>query len=428
MPPRILLVGLLGLSACTGADTDTDADPVDTDPADTDIVIPPPGPNEIIPAHPNFVLPAPDVDGCHGLFAQDLLPTFELDISDEEWAGLVDEWANGPENEEREDRGEIDDYNPYHPVERFKYGEIEIFDAMVRLRGNPTWWPDQNKLQMQVSFNEYRKEGRFLGLRKLALDAATYNRAFLRDRLALSILRDAGLEAPCANNARVVINGEYYGLYTSIEKTDKEFLQARFADPDGDLWKRADWTLKTNEDESDDTRISAANDATTPEALEVYVDLAHVRTVAAAEAVIPDADGFWAGGLNFYVYDDPSSGRFVILPWDLDNSFERLTYETDPLVWHKEERFHGRPWYDLAVQGDGQAAYVEELARIRADAYDPDVLASRIRTWSAQIEDAAFEDPNKPFTNTRYLEAVDQLEDYVRARAAYVDGWITDAP
>lgn len=391
---------------------------------------PEPPPQEVtepdrVPTDPNAVIPEPDTDGCHGLYAQELLPTFELEIAPAEWAALVDEWENGLVNEELEDQGLLDDYNPYHPLERFRYGEIEIDDAEVRLRGNPTWWRSQGKLQLQVSFNEGRRGGRFLGLRKLAFDAATFNRSFLRDRLALHSLRDAGLVAPCANHARLFVNGAYYGLFTNLEKIDQTFLDARFGDPDGDLWKRADWELQTNEETADRSRVDAALAATTLDELARWLDVDTAVTVAATEAVLPDADGFWAGGLNFYVYDDPLSGRLVVLPWDKDNTFWRLPPEVDPFVWRKEERFHGRPWYDvITADPAGFEAYVDELARVREAAFDPDVYAERIRTWSAQIEQAAFADQNKPWTNARYLEARVQIEQFVRDRAAFLDGWL----
>src|SRR5690606_16708623 len=123
-------------------------------------------------------------------------------------------------------------------------------------------WPGQKKMQCQVSFNKYDKKGRFRGLKKILFDAAEYNRSFLRDRLAMAIFRDVGVPAPCANNARLDVNGEYYGLFSNIEKVDSEFLERVFEFDEGNLYKRGGgWDKKTNEEDPDESDLEALLDA-----------------------------------------------------------------------------------------------------------------------------------------------------------------------
>ncbi|HEY8375859.1 MAG TPA: hypothetical protein VIK91_05180, partial [Nannocystis sp.] len=101
--------------------------------------------------------------GCPEIYAQDLLPTFEIVIDPDELEALEDEWH------------EADDNNtPEHPV-TFIYEDTVIHDASVRLRGNSTWWPTQGKMQLEVSFNTYNKKGRFMGLKHILFDAERYN-------------------------------------------------------------------------------------------------------------------------------------------------------------------------------------------------------------------------------------------------------------
>jgi hypothetical protein len=296
-----------------------------------------------------------------------------------------------------------------------------------RLRGNPTYWHDQNKLQFQISFNEYQKGGRFLGLKKILLDAAAYNRHFLRDRLSMAIMRDLGITAPCVNNAKLYINGEYYGLYTNIEKLDSNFLKRTYPeDPSGDLWKRAGWTLKSNEDTSDSTRMDALRDASTVAEMEALLDVEQAIMIWAVDAVIPNSDGFWAGGFNFYLYDDPIRGKFVVLPWDLDNTFTRLEPDVDPVTWRKTVRFHGRPWYDLMIADPAWfQVYIDTIDRVLRDGYVVSRMSDRIDQWSEQIEEAAFADYNKGWSNQVYLEQREVLRQYVTDRAAFVAEWLS---
>jgi hypothetical protein len=377
---------------------------------------------------PNDQIPPLDEEGCPGLYAQDLLPTFELTISEEVWDALVWEWDNG---EDQLDDDE--DPNPYHELDEFRYGDIVITDAKIRLRGNPLFWSPEDKLQFQIGFNQNDEDGHFLGQRRLAFDAATFNKHMLRDRLALSVMRDMGIMAPCANNARLDVNGEYYGLFTSIEKLDEVFLERVFDDPTGDLWDRHSWELKTNEGTSNDSRLLALNEAESIEELETYLDLEQVLQVFAADAIIPNSDGPWAGGYNFFLYDDPLRNKFVMLPWDLDNTFERFNDppdgdyppNPDPVVWEKEKS-HGRPLYELALEEpEWFDYYIESLELQFESSYGVAELHAKIDTWTAQIEESVLDDPNKWYSNEEYLQEVQNLRDYVEARNEFMLEWLS---
>lgn len=350
--------------------------------------------------------------GCPKIYAQDLLPTFEIEISDGELAELHEEWLAA------------DDYNtPEHPLIAFKYEDIVVTDATARLRGNATWWPQQGKMQLEISFNTYNDKGRFKGLRKLLFDAAAANTSFLRDRLAMTVLQDVGLPTPCANNARLVLNGEYYGLFTSIEKIDKEFLERRFEDPEGDLYKRAKWAKKTNESDKDNSDLEDLLDADDVDELLEQMNLEQALLEWAAEAVMPDGDGAWAGGLNYYLYDDPKTG-FNVLPWDMDATFTRLPHDTDPYVYLKPNDW-GRPFYTIATADpEWFAKYIEKIEYVLEHGYKVDVLQARMDAWAAQIATAAAEDPNKPFSTSDHIAGVKAQRSYVSKRAAFVKEWL----
>jgi hypothetical protein len=355
---------------------------------------------------------------CPGIYSQNLLPTFELTIAPGELAELQAEWLLADDNN-------LDE----HPLELFKYGEIEIDYATVRLRGNSSHWAGQGKMQLEVAFNKVDKEGRFLGLKKVLFDAAEFNRSFLRDRLALQIMRDVGLPAPCANNARVMLNGSYYGLFTNIEKVDSEFLERYFEEPNGNLYKRSGGTLgyekKTNEEDKDKSDAQALKAADTVDELDAVMNLDEALLEWATEAVIPDRDGAWAGGLNFYMYNDPKTG-FNVIPWDLDDSFTRLTPDIDPVTWMKPpEVFHGRPYYDLALSDPALfQQYIDTLDHVVSTGYQVDVLQARIDAWAEQIKDAAEDDPNRPFTYDQHRAQVKKKRQFVADRAAFLKGWL----
>ncbi|MBA3548857.1 MAG: CotH kinase family protein [Nannocystis sp.] len=371
-----------------------------------------------------------DTDGlwapkpCPVIYAQELLPTFEIEFAPEQLAAITDEWLLADEKKTSE-----------HAVKSFKYEDIVITNATARLRGNPMRWADQGKMQLEVSFNTIDKKGRFIGLKHVLFDAAAYNVSFLRDRLALATMRDVGLAAPCANNARLVLNGKYYGLFTNIEKVDSEFLERNFEEPDGNLYKKTGgpnamggglgWKRRNNEEDPDKSDAHALNDAKTLPELLAVLNVEQALLEWAAEAVIPDRDGSWAGGLNLYIYNDPKTG-FNIVPWDLDDTFTRLPADTDPYTFKKPaDVFWGRPWYDITTADPVWfARYVDTIEYVLEHGYDVAVLQDRIDSWAAQIAVAVEEDPNKPFSTKKHLEQIQLKRTYVGERAAFLAAWL----
>jgi hypothetical protein len=394
--------------------------------------------------------PPLDAEGCPGLFSQEHLPRFDLSVHPAVMATLYEDWIHGRE------RNSLDeDDTPYRPLIEFRYGDVVIPDAMIRLRGNPNFWLEQNKMQFQISFDENDKEGRFLGLRKILFDAAALNRHFLRDRLSLWLMRQAGIAAPCANNALVYINGEYYGLFTNLEKLDEEFLTRVFPGSDqGDLWKRRNWEIKTNEDTYNRQRLTQLRNASgeTQDGangnlvqLQGLMDIEQALRVYAVDAVIPNSDGPWAGGLNYYLYDHPGLNRFVLLPWDLDNTFDRLDPDVDPYTYRKDVRYHGRPIYHTILKDpEWFQRYVELVEEVLDTVYDHEELwlltgngasvplsgdlsptdEANLGAWSLQIREAAFADINKPYTNRRLEDRRGDVAEFLEDREVFLRGWV----
>jgi hypothetical protein len=372
---------------------------------------------------PTVAPPAPEVpstDGCADLFHQDLLPTYQVEISAEEWAKLEDEFLN---TRQRREAGL--DPHPWHPIV-FRYRDEVVHSAMIRLRGKSSWLQtidkDPNpKMQFVISFNELHPKGRFHGLRKILLDMPRLDKTFLAQRLALSYLRDLGLPAQCANNARLEINGEYYGLFTNLEKLDKEFIQRVFGkEDDGDLWK-AGYKLKTNEATSDGARRQALFGVGTVEQLEALADLDASVRLWAADALIPNGDGYSAGAPNFYLYDHPTRG-FLWLPFDLDATFTFNSPDLDPVTWATPA---GKPrhWEVVMAEPGWQRRYLELLTEALGG-YDVEALDARIERWAAQIAQAAADDPRRPFTLERHRREVEALGVFLHQRADFMRGWL----
>lgn len=362
---------------------------------------------------PESIGPA-DPEECPRIFRQDVLPDLHLEMTDAEWAAIQADYRSYIAN--------------WHPA-RFAWvtdtGDRLEADAQVRLRGNPyfSWLGD--KMQFLVSFDEVDPAGRFVGQRALVLDASWYHPTILRDRLAYSYLRRLGVPAPCANNARLTVNGSYYGLYTLIERLDQEFLDRVYGREaaTGTLW----------EGTSD---IDENADATVPGALAAYLadpSLANQAATSdldgnilewAAEAVIPQNDGYWCCSHNFYLYEHPTEG-ISFLPWDLDYSFDTAPVFADPDTFYRDNGW--QPHLD-AVRAD-PAGYTQWLAALSTatDAFDPAIMTAEIDDWAGQTADAFAADPHTSVSQAAHDDGVARLRAYVEGRHGYLDSWITCA-
>lgn len=352
---------------------------------------------------------------CADIYDETILPTFELTFTPEELNALQIDCGNGVQQ--------------YRPI-KLTYG-AETVDAMARLKGNWSW--DCNKMQFVVSFNEVDPKGRFHGLRKLVFDAPWYDRTVLHERVAMPFFKERGLPYSCVNNARVVLNGEYYGLFANVERLDKEYLQRNFQDADGNLYQ-AGVELKTNESIGDTSDLQALDATMTVAELAPLMDLNQAVAEWATEAMLPAMDNYWAGvEINYYIYHHPTRG-FLYLPYDMDLVFGDSAYPDGTLVWpdtvNADPILYEHPgWLKedrmKMVLSDPVwcQKFVDELVLARA-AYSPAKMSAQVDTWNAQIEQALAQDQRKPFSMTAHANALSSMKAFFGQRAAVVDQWL----
>ena len=363
---------------------------------------------------------------CADVFAEDLVPTYELQIAPEEWNALLTDFYAMQQNVVA-----MRNYHPYHRLAEFRYGNEVITNALIRLKGWSSWrqaLPDNPpKLQFVIAFNEVDSAGRFHGLRKLELDMPRIDQTYLRQRVSLAYLRALGVPAQCANNARVFINGEFYGLYTNLERPDKAFVQRLFPGSDrGDLWESGA-ELATNDDTMalPHPRLDAFWAAKDVAAIAAISDMDEAMLEWAAEAMLADADGYWLGHYNFFIYDHPTRG-FLWIPHDLDADINWLDPRIDPIYYWGGDPTWAPPWQHYAAvikDADYRERYVAAVRRA-SDAWAAAQLPEMVDRFAAQIRDAAAADPTRPFTFDQHLSEVAHLRQAIIVRGDYVSGWL----
>lgn len=239
-------------------------------------------------------------------------------------------------------------------VASFHYQNAYINESVdsigFRLRGNTS--READKKSFKVSFNTFIQGREFYGVDKLNLNGEHNDPSIIRSKLCFDFYNSIGMKASRANHVEVYINGQYYGLYISIEHIDDEFLKKNFADDSGNLWKclypadlnylgndqnlykninsngRPAYELNTNEEEDDFSElvhfISVLNNTPTgslPDSLESIIEVPGVLKYFAMNILVGEWDDYWSLMNNYYLYHEPAKDIFHLIPYDYDNTF-----------------------------------------------------------------------------------------------------------
>ncbi|MCP4809262.1 MAG: hypothetical protein GY913_12340 [Proteobacteria bacterium] len=369
-------------------------------------------PDEELPlvdtAPPEQIPGAKGSSPCPGLYDQDEVMDFHVQVTDEVWNQIAQDFAGGRKT--------------YREAE-FTWGE-ETVSAQIRLKGNPNFSWFGGKKQFVISFNEDDPDARFHGVRKIALDAAWYEPTMMRDRLAWQLIRDNGdMPHACANAATLTVNGEYYGLFTSIEYFDHEWVERNFGDSwaDGTLWKYGQ-EAKTNEAQSDSTVVNRYFRETDVDELAELGDPEQWVRAWAVEAAVGSDDGYWCCEHNFYIYEHPEDG-LVFIPWDLDLTFDILAYDAHPISGTGNGYFNGEQFRAVVESDEYADAYVDAIEEM-ADMLAPDAAEAYLDAWEPQVATLYADDPTRSTGVEEHEQSLEKLRAWIPQRQAYLRSWV----
>jgi hypothetical protein len=275
----------------------------------------------------------------------------------------------------------------------------------------------------------------------------------LREMLAYSTFYDFGVDAPRTSPARLYLNGDFMGLFIAVEDVDDRYAAAHYtAAPDGNLFKEA-WPnpealqrwgedgfadyasglQEVGDDPADFVGLAqAVKSATTadfPEVMAPWLDLEGLLRYMAVDRAIKNWDGvtavytctdpgcFPVGPHNYYWYHDSAEGgRFHLVPWDMDNTFQYNDPYIDPRGFGAERPIPNwnvkpadcspiRVWDSSWVVPSGCDRFLNLLAATQWDGFEAlgrelvdgplrtGVLRQKALAWASLIEPIVQEDP-----------------------------------
>lgn len=257
----------------------------------------------------------------------------------------------------------------------------EFYDVGFRLRGNTS--RHAKKKSFRLSFNTFVSGRTYHGVEKMNLVGEANDPSSMRAITCFEIYRRSNLIASRANHCNVYINDRYYGVYSNLEHYDEEFTNLYFGTKTGNLYKcsfGADLRYRGENQESYKFHNGQGRvyDLNNQSGIDNYSDLVHFIKVL---NLTPDEDficefekifelndylkymaidiltGNWDGPLynknNFYLFNNPITGKFHYLPYDLDNTLgidwvDREWHDRDIYSWGHETE--ARPLYDRIIK------------------------------------------------------------------------------
>ena len=336
----------------------------------------------------------------------------------------------------------------------------------VHFRGHNSFLgvPDGRKRALTVSPDFVDPDQRLLGYRGLHLLNAFQDPTFIKGMLFLQIAGEY-IMAPRANLARVVINGESWGVYVNQQRFDTDFLRDHFGTANGTRWKsfnnapggglsylgddvaayKESYEIKSKDDPSAWAalmELCKVLHETPPDrleqALEPMLDIDGALKFLALDNALMNGDGYWEDGSDFNIYLDPS-GRFHFIPYDVNEAFRPYRrgrgsppgtgVELDPFAMASDpnKALLGK----LLVPPDLRARYLGYIRELAEQWLDWPKLEPIVKEHQSLIAAEVGRDtrklyPTEEFTTGVYGDgsmsppAVTTLKGFVEARRAFL--------
>lgn len=308
----------------------------------------------------------------------------------------------------------------------------------VKYKGNSSYNNQGAKKPFRIDLAEYVEDQAHDGLKKLVLNNGFKDPTMLREKLMLDYLNDHGVVAPRCSFARLYVNDQYRGLYTVVEDVNKTFLNDRFGNKDGNLfkgdprgtlnWKGPDQTLyytdyelKTNETEnnwSDLVELLDKLNNTPASQLETvlsgFMNFQSWYKYWAAHNLFVNLDSYVGSGHNYFLYHNTDTDRFEWITWDVNEAFGNFQMGI-PLaslkvlpVGHIPMPAQQRPilnrfWQDPMLR----AAYAAVYCDLVQD-FSNQKLNSRIDSLADLVRTAVYDDPFKFYTSAQFEQNINQ--------------------
>ena len=276
---------------------------------------------------------------------------------------------------------------------------------------------------LKIQFNEFVERQHLDGVRRVTLNNNLQDPSNVFQCLAYQLFAAAGVPTSVCGFARVAVNGQDLGVYTTLETYDRAFLARHFPSAEGKLYEgqlsdfRTNWVetfenkLQKGYDEKRElyelTRALRADDEDLLELVEPLIDIDAYLTFWAAENLIGHWDGYNGNTNNFFLYLEPTTKKFYFIPWGTDGAFGVSPFATRPAPVSVTafsmlpSRLYGLP--------EIRTRYFARLRELLDTVWDEEAIIAEIDRFAAVLS---------PHANETWVE---NLRTYVGGRRGMIE-------
>ncbi len=322
-----------------------------------------------------------------------------------------------------------------------RFGDEIYKDVGLRFKGNSSFGTRGLKKSYKFKFDEYKTQN-LHGFKKLNFVNAFKDASLLRETLAYELFREAEVPASRTAFAKLYLtipgeyDEEYIGLYTVVEQVDKRFLEDRFGNSDGYLFKgegmadilryRGDnqreytrgYEFKLGKNESDYSElirfikiVNETPEEKFPEVMKRVFNVENFLSYLAVNTLLANLDSYAGTGHNFYLYLNTDTSKFEFIPWDVNEAFGNFKMgSAEDMVnldiyepYAKPKIFLERI---LAVP-EFKESYIEEIKTLINGTFSEGEMCSKIDALYHRIEKDVREDMWKEYSTEDFERSIE---------------------
>ena len=342
----------------------------------------------------------------------------------------------------------------------FCYGS-DARQVGLRYRGGEHSRRDPTKKPYRVRFDSDRPFAAFPAMGEVVrmnLNADHLDKSCLRTAFAYDFMRDGGLRCSHAQHVHLRMDHpptgeEFMGIYTQVEAIDDQFLERadNFGDSSGNLYKSL-WTTfqyegtdpddyrdqmekATNEEEDDWSDLIAFVEtfANTPDeqfktTLDSVFEIDSYFDYFAYGVAMGAWDNYIIFPHNFFLYHQPTNGKFYWVPWDYDEVLQaQTTYLGEDLAaYHpfippnREVATYLEFTERVMADAEYRAAYEQRIINLLYTEFVESNVHARIDALYQLIRNDVYADTHKSFSDAEFDAEVAAMKTTMTERRNYL--------
>ncbi len=401
------------------------------------------------------------------VFNQTEVLRFDIEISSTNWNTMQNDLSSNIRNSGgRPGEASSSDYTPVWVECSLIFNNKEWYHVGIRYKGNSslrsTYNSGNSKFSFKLDFDEFEEDypdlenQRFYGFKQLNLNNNYDDASLMREKIGADLFREFGLVASQTAFCVVYINNgsgpQYYGVYALVEEVDDTVLESQFDEYSGNLYKpdgnaatfaygaynSYEMQKKTNEELNDYSDVQSLYDIINDDertsnteawksSLENVLNINGFLKWLAANTVIQNWDTYGRMSHNYYLYNNPESGKLTWIPWDNNEAFQ-YGKQGGALSLSLNEVGAGWPLISYIINDAVyKQTYETYLQQFIDEVFNPDKMIATYDSYYELLKDFAYAEENGfSFISSasEFDQAVATLKTHVQSRNEAVTSYL----